>query len=83
MGDVRNCYCGDDENDPRERENRVHYRNTLYALFRVHFTPGRNVQHSTADFLNLRREDRETVADVWKHNLEGGKEMRNWDTNRS
>ena len=42
----------------------------LYTLFRLHFTPERNVQHSRADFLDLKREDGESAADVWKRILE-------------
>ena len=42
----------------------------LNTLFRLHFTPGRNVQHSTLDFLDLKREDGESAADVWTRILE-------------
>ena len=42
----------------------------LYTLFRLHFTPERNVQHSGADFCDLKREDGESAADVWKRILE-------------
>ena len=42
----------------------------LYTLFRLHFTPERNVHHSRADFFDLKHEDGETAADVWKQILE-------------
>ena len=42
----------------------------LYTLFQLHFTPERNVQHSRADFFNLKREHGESAADVWKRILE-------------
>ena len=42
----------------------------VYTLFRLHFTPERNVQHSRADFFDLKREDGESAADVWKRILE-------------
>ena len=41
----------------------------LYTLFRLHLTPERNVHHSGADFFDLKREDGETAADVWKRIL--------------
>ena len=42
----------------------------VYSLFRLHFTPERNVQHSRADFFDLKKESNETAADVWKRILE-------------
>ena len=42
----------------------------LYTLFRLHFTPERNVQHRRADFFDLKREINETAADVWKRILD-------------
>ena len=42
----------------------------LYTLLRLHITPERNVQHSRADFFDLKREDGETAADVWKRIIE-------------
>ena len=42
----------------------------LYKLFRLNFTPEKKVQHSRADFFDLKREDGESVADVWKRILE-------------
>ena len=42
----------------------------LYTLFRLHFTPERNVQHSRADFFDLKRGNGESAADVWKRILE-------------
>ena len=41
-----------------------------YTLFRLHFTPERNAQHSRADFFDLKREDGKSAADVWKRILE-------------
>ena len=54
----------------REREPSSLPLHKLYTLFRLHFTPGRNVQHSRADFFDLKREDGESAADVWKRILE-------------
>ena len=50
----------------REREPSSLPLHKLYTLFRLHFTPERNVHHSRADFFDLKREDGETAADVWK-----------------
>ena len=54
----------------REREPSSLPLYKLYTLFRVHFTPEMNVQHSRADFVDLKREDGETAADVWKRLVE-------------
>ena len=54
----------------REREPSLLPLYKLYTLFRLHFTPERNVDHSRADFFDLKREDGETAADVWKRILE-------------
>ena len=54
----------------REREPSSLPLHKLYTLFRLHFTPERNVHHSRADFFDLKREDGETAADVWKRILE-------------
>ena len=54
----------------REREPSSLSLYKLYTLFRLHFTPERNVQHSRADFFDLKREDGESAADVWKRILE-------------
>ena len=54
----------------REREPSPLPLYKLYTLFRLHFTPERNVQHSRADLFDLKREDGETAADVWKRILE-------------
>ena len=48
----------------------------LYTLFRLHFTPETKVQHSRADFFDLKRETNETAA-------EDGKELRIRDKNSS
>ena len=52
----------------REREPSSLPLYKLYTLFRLHFTPERNVQHSRADF--FKREEGECAADVWKRILE-------------
>ena len=54
----------------REREPSSLPLHKLYTLFRLHFTPERNVHHSRAEFFDLKREDGETAADVWKRILE-------------
>ena len=54
----------------REREPSILPLHKLYTLFRLHFTPERNVQHSRADFFDLKREINETAADVWKRILD-------------
>ena len=61
----------------REREPSTLPLHRLYSLFRLHFTSVRNVQHSRADFFDLKRESNETAADVWKRILEVEK---NWET---
>ena len=53
----------------RERELSALPLHKLYSLFRLHFTPERNLQHSRADFFDLERESNETAADVWKRIL--------------
>ena len=57
----------------REREPSSLSLHKLYTLFRLHFTPERNVHNSRADFFDLKREDGETAADVWKRILEVNK----------
>ena len=54
----------------REREPSSLPLRKLYTLFRLHFTPKRNVHHSRADCFDLKREDGETAEDVWKRILE-------------
>ena len=54
----------------REREPSSIQLFKLYILFRLHFTPERNFQHSRANFFDLKREDGESAADVWKRKLE-------------
>ena len=54
----------------REREPSSLPLYNLYTLFRLHFTPERNFQHGRADFFDLKREDGESAADVWKRILE-------------
>ena len=53
----------------REREPSSLPLHKLYSLFRLHFTPERNVHHSRADFFELKREEGESAADVWKRIL--------------
>ena len=53
----------------REREPSSLLLHKLYSLFRLHFTPERNVHHSRADFFELKREEGESAADVWKRIL--------------
>ena len=48
----------------RERKSSSLPLHKLYTLFRLPFTPERNVHHSRADFFDLKREDGETAADV-------------------
>ena len=54
----------------RKREPSSLQLHKLYTLFRQHFTPERNVHHSRPDFFDLKRENGETAADVWKRILE-------------
>ena len=54
----------------REREPSSLPLHKLYTLFRLHFTPERNVQHSRADFFDLKRGNGESATDVWKRILE-------------
>ena len=54
----------------REREPSSLPLHKLYTLFRLHFTPERNVKHSRADFFELKRGNGESAADVWKRILE-------------
>ena len=54
----------------REREPSSLPLHKLYTLFRLHYTPERNVQHSRSDFFDLRRNNGESAADVWKRILE-------------
>ena len=54
----------------REREPSSLPLNKLYTLFRLHFTPERNVHHSRADFFDLKWQVGETAADVWKRILD-------------
>ena len=53
----------------REREPGSLPLQRLYTLFRLHFTPERNVHHSGADSFQLKREEGESAADVWKRIL--------------
>ena len=54
----------------REREPSILPLHKLNTLFRLHFTPERNVQDSPADFFDFKRETNETAADVWKRILD-------------
>ena len=53
----------------REREPSSLPLHKLYSIFRLHFTPERNVYHSRAGFFKLKREEGESAADVWKQIL--------------
>ena len=54
----------------REREPRSLPLHKLYSLFRrLHFTPERNGHHSRADFFELKREEGDSAAGVWKRIL--------------
>ena len=54
----------------REREPSSLPLHKLYTLFRLHYTPERNVEHSRSDFFDLKRNNGESAADVWKRILE-------------
>ena len=41
----------------------------LYTLFRLHFTPERNLHYRRADFFEVKREEGESATDVWKRIL--------------
>ena len=47
----------------REKEPSSLPLHKLYTLFRLHFTPERNVHHSRAQFFDLKQEDGETAAE--------------------
>ena len=53
----------------RERDPSPLPLHKLYTVFRIRFTPMRNVQHSRIDFFDL-METGESAADVWKRILE-------------
>ena len=53
------------DNDPNKMSI-----NQLYAIFRLHFLPGRNKFHSRADFFGIRREPNETAEDAWTRILQ-------------
>ena len=53
----------------REREQSSLPLYKLYTLFRPYFIPERNVHHTRATFFDLKREEGETTADVWKRIL--------------
>ena len=57
----------------REREPSSLPLHKLYSLFRLQFTPERNVHHNRADFFELKREEGESAADVWKRILAIGR----------
>ena len=69
MGNWTNRNHGDDKT-VKERQPSSLPLHKLYTLFRLHFTPERNVQHSRADFFDLKRGNGESAADVWKRILE-------------
>ena len=57
----------------REREPSSLPLYKLYTLFRLSYKPERNVQHSSADLFDLKRENEESAADVSKRVHEAGK----------
>ena len=54
----------------REREPSSLLLYKFYTHFRLHFTPERTVRHRIAVFFDLKREDGESAADLWKRILE-------------
>ena len=50
----------------REREPSSIPLHKLHILFRLRFTPERNVQHIRANFFDLKRGNGKSAADVWK-----------------
>ena len=58
MGNWTNRNHGDDKNGKRKRTKLTTVTRTIHIipLFRLHFTPERNVQHSRADFFDLKKE---------------------------
>ena len=42
----------------------------LYSLFCLHFIPERNKHHSRANFFELKRQPKDTAADIWTKLLE-------------
>ena len=57
----------------REREPSTLPLHKLYTLFRLHLTPETNVQHSRAEFFDLKTETNEMAAHVSKRRLVVGK----------
>ena len=69
MGNRATSAHGDDK-DRRERGPNSLPLHRFYPLFRLHFFPQRNKHHSSADFINLKKEHRESAAYTWKRILE-------------
>ena len=63
----------------REREPSILPLHKLHALFRLHFTPERNVQHSQADLKRNKRNGRRRLEE----NTRRRKELRIRDNNSS
>ena len=53
----------------------------LYILFPLHFTPERNVQHSRADFFDLKRTEK-TENPRFETNPRSREKLRIWKNNR-
>ena len=63
-------YRKDQDKTVRKKEPSFLPLHKLHTLFRLHYTPERNVQHSWSDFFGLKNENGESAADVWKRILE-------------
>ena len=60
----------------REREPSTLPLHRLYSLFRLHFTPERNVQHSRADFFRFEKRIKRNGRRRLEENTGGGKKLR-------
>ena len=58
------------DQDSKRKGTELPSTTQIIHLFRLHYTPDRNVQHRRSDFFDLKRENGETAADVWKRILE-------------
>ena len=54
----------------RERKSTSVPLHRLYTLFRIHFIPERIKYHSRNNIFNIKRENEETAAEVWKRILD-------------
>ena len=69
MGNWTECYHGNGQNGWGGEPSLLPLYK-LYTLFRLSFTPERNVQHSRAVFCDLIIDDGASAVDVWKRILE-------------